>query len=136
MNKLTRKAVCAALAVAAILVVGASQARADEIILTNLKVPFSFMVGDVRLPAGDYTVREASMGEDVLEIVSADGRYVALASTIAGTPGRDDKTQLVFQKFGNDYFLSRIAHEGDEREIILTPHIMEREIAKAARANN
>jgi hypothetical protein len=41
----------------------------------------------------------------------------------------------VFQKFGNDCFLSRIAHEGDEREV-LTPHIMEREIAKAARANN
>ena len=136
MNKLTRKAVCAALAVAAILVVGASRARADEIVLTNLRVPFSFMVGDVRLPAGDYTVREASMGEDVLEIVSTDGRSLALASTIPGTPGRDDKTQLVFQKFGSDYFLSRIAHEGDEREVILTTHIMEREIAKAARANN
>ena len=136
MNKLTRKAACAALAVAAIVVVGAPRVRADEIVLTNLKVPFSFMVGDVRLPAGNYTVREASMGEDVLEIVSADGHYSALASTIAGNPGRDDKTQLVFQKFGNDYFLSRIAHEGDEREVILTPHIMERKIAKAARANN
>jgi hypothetical protein len=136
MNKLTRKSACAALAVAAIVVVGASRARADEIVLTNLKVPFSFMVGDVRLPAGDYTVREASVGEDVLEIVSADGHYSALASTIAGNPGREDKTQLVFQKFGNDYFLSRIAHEGDEREVILTPHSMEREIARAARANN
>jgi hypothetical protein len=136
MNKLTRKAACAALAAAAILVAGASRARADEIVLTNLKVPFSFMVGDVRLPAGDYTVREASMGEDVLEIVSADGHYIALASTIPGTPGGDDKKQLVFRKFGDDYFLSRIAYEGDEREIILTPHIMEREIAKAARANN
>src|SRR6476469_6046140 len=114
MNKLTRKGVCAALAVAAILVVGTSRARADEIVLTNLKVPFSFMVGDVRLPAGDYTVREASIGEDVLEIISTDGRYFALASTIPGMPSRDDKTQLVFQKFGHDYFLSRIAHEGDE----------------------
>jgi len=136
MNKLMLKGACAVLAVAALLVVGASQARADEIVLSNLKVPFSFMVGDVRLPAGDYTVREASMGEDVLEIVSTDGRYSALASTIPGTPGGDDKTQLVFQKFGNDYFLSRIAHEGDEREVILTPHNMEREIAKAGRANN
>jgi hypothetical protein len=136
MKKLTRKAACAALAVAAILVVGVSRARADEIVVTNLKVPFSFMVGDARLPAGDYTVREASMGEDVLEIVSTDGHHFALASTIPGTPDRSDKTQLVFRKFGNDYFLSRIAHEGDEREIILTPHIMEREIARAARANN
>jgi hypothetical protein len=136
MNKLTRKAACAALAAAAILVVGVSRARADEVVVTNLKVPFSFMVGDVRLPAGDYTVREASMDEDVLAIVSADGHHFALASTIPGTPDRDDKTQLVFQKFDNDYFLSRIAHEGDERQVILTPHSMEREAAKAARANN
>jgi hypothetical protein len=136
MKKLTRKAACALLAVAAILVVGASTARADEIVLTNLKVPFAFMVGDVRLPAGDYSVREASMGEDVLEIVSTDGHHLALASTIPGAPDRD-KTQLVFQKFGNEYFLSRLAlGSGDEREVILTPYIMEREIAKAARANN
>ena len=136
MNKLTRRAACAALAIAAILLVGASGAQADETVLTNVKVPFSFMVGDVRLPAGDYAVREASMSEDVLEIVSADGHHLALASTIPGTPGLDDKTQLVFRKFGNDYFLSRIAHEGEERDIVLTPHIMEREIARAARANN
>ena len=137
MKKLTRKAACAALAVAAILVVGASTARADEVVLTSLKVPFSFMVGDVRLPAGDYSVREASIGKDVLEIVSADGRHLALTSTIPGTPDQADKTQLVFQKFGNDYFLSRIElPAGTEREVILTPHIMEREAAKAARANN
>ena len=137
MNKLTRNAVCAGFAVAAILIVGASRARADETVLTNLKVPFSFMVGDVRLPAGDYTVREPSMCEDVLEIVSTDGHHLALASTISGTPDRDDKTQVVFQKFGNDYFLSRIdLPAGYEREVILTPHIMERDIAQAARANN
>jgi hypothetical protein len=136
MNNLTRKAACAAVAVAAILVAGASRARAaDETVATDLKVPFSFVVGDVRLPAGDYTVREASMEEDVLEIVSADGQHAALASTIPATPDLNDKTQLVFRKFGHDYFLSRIAHEGDEREIILTPHIMEREIGRATRAN-
>jgi len=136
MNKLTQKAACAALAVAAILIAGASRARADEIVATDLKVPFSFLVGDVRLPAGDYTVREASMGKDVLEIVSADGQHAALASTIPATPDNADKTQLVFRKFGHDYFLSRIAHEGDEREIILTPHLMERDVANAARATN
>jgi hypothetical protein len=137
MKKLTRKAACAALAVAAILIAGASRARADETVLTDLKVPFSFMVGDVRLPAGDYTVREPLMGEDVLEIVSADGHHLALASTIPATPDTADKTELVFQKFGNDFFLSRLAlPAGNEREIVLTPHIVEREIARAARANN
>ena len=63
MNNLTRKAACAAVAVAAILVVGASRARADETVATNLKVPFAFMVGDVRLPAGDYTVSHEMTGQ-------------------------------------------------------------------------
>jgi hypothetical protein len=38
-------------------------------------------------------------------------RKAALASTIPATSDRGDNTQLVFRKFGNDYFLSRIAHE-------------------------
>ena len=65
MKKLTLKTVGVALAAAAITVVGASAASADEVLMTNLKVPFDFIVGDVRLPAGDYVVREAA-GLDVL----------------------------------------------------------------------
>lgn len=137
MKKLTRKAASAAFVLATILGVATTGARADdEIIETSLKVPFSFIVGDVRLPAGDYTVREVSTGEDVLEIVSVDGHHVALASTIPGASGPEDQTQLVFQKFGSDYFLARITHDGNERDVVLTPHIIERQIDKAARAND
>ena len=62
MKKLTLKTAGVVLATATLAVVGASAASADEVVMTNVKVPFAFIVGDVRLPAGDYTVRQASIG--------------------------------------------------------------------------
>ena len=39
----------------------------------------------------------------------------------------------MFEKFGNQYFLARVVPEaGDERAIVLTPSIMERELAEVA----
>jgi hypothetical protein len=124
-------------AAAAIAIVGASAARADEVVITNLKVPFAFIVGDVRLPAGDYSVREASTGLDVVKIVSVDGRHSALVATVPSAPDPADKNEVVFEKVGEEHFLSRIEpSDGNDRQIILTPSIMEREIVKAGRAAN
>jgi len=138
MTMLTLKTAGVALATAAIAIGGATMARADETIVTSLKVPFAFIVGDVRLPAGEYAVRAVSESADMLEIVSADGRHVALTLTVPYVP---DQTwhdgELVFQKFGDEYFLSRVEPaNGNDREIILTPAVVEREVVKAVRANN
>jgi hypothetical protein len=135
MRKLTLKATCVALATAAIAVAGASTARAEELVMNKLNVPFSFLVGDVRMPAGQYAVRE-TISAGVLEIVSADGEHVALTTTLPYRPAKASRNQLVFQKFGHDYFLSRIEPSGgNDREVLLTPSIMERDIMKAERAN-
>ena len=43
------------------------------------------------------------------------------------------KAELVFEKFGDQYFLARVVPQaGDERAIVLTPSIMERELAEVA----
>src|SRR5262245_43335577 len=57
----------------------ASMARADQLIQAN--VPFPFMVGDVRLPSGDYVVTGESSG-NVLLIASADHRQAVFTLTI------------------------------------------------------
>jgi hypothetical protein len=137
MRKLTLKATCVALATAAIAVAGASTARAEELVMNKLTVPFSFLVGNVRMPAGEYAIRKTS-STGVLEVVSADRKHVALTSTIPDSymPAKEGNTEVVFQKFGGDYFLSRIEPaSGNDRQVILTPSIMEREIIKAERAN-
>ena len=136
MRKLTLKATCVAIATAAIAVAGASTARAEQLVMTKVHVPFAFIVGDVRMPAGVYEVREASTGEGVLEIASENGHHVALTDTLPFVAAKADKNGLVFEKFGRDYFLSRIEPtHGNDREVLLTPKIMEREIIKTDRAN-
>jgi len=121
------------LATATIAFGGAASARADDTVVTRLKVPFAFIVGDMQLPAGTYLVREMSVGSPVLEIASADGRQTVLAMTIPWsdhTPPAEPA--LVFEKVSDAYFLSGIVPaDGNDRQIVLTPALMEREIMRS-----
>jgi hypothetical protein len=121
------------LATAAIALGSASAARADETLATSLKVPFAFFVNNVRLPAGDYIVKDVSAGGQVVEIMSADGRHVAFTPTIPLNELKPPNTpEVVFEKFGGAYFLSRIVPAGgNDREIVLTPALMEHEIIRS-----
>jgi hypothetical protein len=108
----------------------AAIAHADETLATGLKVPFAFIVGDTRLPAGDYVVREAEEGGGVVEIASGDGRRVVFAPTIPWDQASQPAgAELVFRKFDDAYFLSRVLPVGgNDRQIVLTPALMEHEI--------
>ena len=108
----------------------AAVARADERIVAH--VPFSFIVGTTELPAGDYVVTEDfTENQGVLRIESVNGRRSLFALSIAASEPRPSKSELVFEKYENRYFLSRVAGEGGlSREIPLTPNIMPREIVR------
>jgi hypothetical protein len=108
----------------------ATAARADERVVVH--VPFDFIVGTTQLSAGDYVVTEdVSDAQGVVSIESTDGRQCVFVLTIAGTAPRPSESQLVFEKFENRYFLSKVASEGGSaREIPLTPKIMESELAQ------
>jgi len=120
------------LGAAAITFAGASVARADQMLAT-VKVPFAFMVNGVQLPAGDYTVKAISDDGEVLEILSADGHHRAITPTISWTEdAQPNGAELVFEQFGGTRFLARvIPANGNDREIVLTPLIMEHEIMKS-----
>src|SRR3954471_16870038 len=119
-----------AVATLTIAVAGAAIAQADETLATGLKVPFAFIVGDTRLPAGDYVIRAAEEGGGVVEIASANGRRIVFAPTIPWDQASQPAgAELVFRKFGDAYFLSRVLPlGGNDRQIVLTPALMEHEI--------
>ncbi|PYR49230.1 MAG: hypothetical protein DMF89_13275 [Acidobacteria bacterium] len=123
-----------ALAVAAGLIVGIAQpAHAGERV--TAKVPFTFIVGNERLPAGDYEVKEMSDGGGILAVQSADGRHAAIVTAINGGPGKElaSPAELTFEKFNNEYFLAGIAiQDGNDWEIRLSPKSMQKVIAHAA----
>jgi hypothetical protein len=108
-----------------------SAARADG--LVTAKIPFEFIVGDTRLPAGDYTISETSSGPTVLLVESTDGTRVSFVSTIAATPTEGDAPDVEFQTVGKEHFLSRVdMHDSMAREVVLSPSIMEKELVKSA----
>jgi hypothetical protein len=133
MNTTVKNTMFLILATVAVGVGRPSVARAEE--LVTAKIPFDFIVGDTRLPAGEYTIRETSTGPTVLLIESTDGARVSYVSTISATSadGHSTRPDVEFEMFGRDHFLSRIdLHDGMAREIVLSPSIMEEELVKTS----
>ncbi len=68
-------------------------------------VPFDFTVGDKLLPAGTYTI--SAENTNVIKIQNS-AKHVTLLST-ATSDGKESKTgELVFNKYGDQYFLREI----------------------------
>ena len=120
---------------AVVLMVGAhaAVARADEPVVAH--VPFAFIVGESRLPAGDYIVKELDGDPGVISIASTARHQSRFTLTLGSTSSSGDKPgqpRLVFEKFEDQYFLARVVRDdGDQQEIVLTPAIMEHEAATA-----
>jgi hypothetical protein len=113
------------MAVTLVGVAAPNPARADERL--TAKVPFEFIVGQSRLPAGNYVVTETSTS-GVMSIVSADNRHHVFVLTNGDSAKTPEQPELMFKRFEGQTFLSRITDGyAFEREIPLTPAIMNRE---------
>jgi len=79
----------------------------------NATIPFDFTVGAKSLPAGDYTVKQVS--EYVLLIQSIkDGTGVMTMTLPSEKTHKPDGTPvLVFNRYGDSYFLSKVS--GDDK---------------------
>ena len=68
-------------------------------------VPFDFTVGNKLLPAGTYTITAENAG--VIKIQNSERRVSILS--LATQDGKESKTgELVFNKYGDQYFLHEI----------------------------
>ena len=92
-----------------------AQIRSDATIRAN--IPYSFVVNNTTLPAGRYVITVSDpYGSDtsVLEIRSANGKTAVLFDTEPVTDPRPAPlTELVFDKIGDTYFLSKVFLKGD-----------------------
>lgn len=69
-------------------------------------VPFDFTVGDKLLPAGSYTI--ASLSSGVIEIRSRDRQISLMTMTSPDSNESANGGKLVFDKYGDQYFLSEV----------------------------
>jgi len=81
-------------------------------------IPYSFVVNNTTLAAGTYVISVADpYGFDltILKIRSANAKTTVLFDTEpVPAQGIATRTELVFDKIGNTYFLSKVFLEGDE----------------------
>jgi hypothetical protein len=87
--------------------------------LTNSKVvaqvPFDFMVNGKIIPAGECIVKGAGMDGGILAIGNFEARKSALSqASRAGAAAVSGDTVLVFNHYGDRYFLSSIRIAGSD----------------------
>lgn len=92
-----------------------SEAHAQIIGALEVDVPFQFHAGNAKLPPGRYIIRPMDDSDlTVMEISSADGSISALFDVEdAQANSTPAKSELIFNKYGDNYFLSKLFDEGN-----------------------
>jgi hypothetical protein len=103
----------------------------DQLVVT---IPFDFAAGSANLPAGDYSVKTTSVNHTIL-LVNRDNPAVSMFliahDTTSSAPQAQSK--LVFNCYGDRYFLSQIWAQGSALGSELPKSSREKEIAVEAR---
>ena len=109
-----------------------ANAQMDTVPQIEVNVTFPFMVGDTKLPAGKYVIRTSDdEAPNVLELRSADTKTSVIFDTENAQTRGDktvNKTELVFDKVGDQYFLSQIWVEGSATGNELAKSRMEKKL--------
>jgi hypothetical protein len=94
------------------------------------KVPFHFVAGETSLPAGEYRVSEAG-APGVVSVRSLDGKTGAFVMSRRTESGNvRPKSSLVFNRYGNRYFLSEVRVAGERSGMLFPPTSAEVEAAR------
>ena len=96
-------------------------------------IPFGFHVGNSMLPAGEYTV-DTDPGPGLVRLRSADSKSSAtiIANAVQTYPIPKD-SKLIFTRYGDEYFLSRIWRAGNDTGNELRKSRRETEVAATSR---
>ena len=96
--------VLTALTLVAWLMVPATQAQS---VMLKANIPFDFVVGEKRLPSGQYHVK--SLNPVLTQIQGNDAHSTAIVLTTGMQAAKiSDVGKLIFNRYGDQYFLSKI----------------------------
>jgi len=111
-----------------------SDAHAQIVGDLDVDIPFQFHAGNAKLPAGKYRIHRLNESDlTVMEISSADGSTSALFEVQdAEANGTPAKSELIFNKYGNRYFLAKLFDEGNRSGSQVVESRYEKRISQAA----
>jgi hypothetical protein len=93
------------------------------------EIPFDFMVGKRRLPKGEYLIESINDSGTLTIRHAKKGKAVAF-NTIRQKPTDSPKSKLIFNRYGDQYFLARIWDGSSETILKLNKSKTEKRIAK------
>ena len=92
------------------LVLTALSAQAQSRGTMEAQIPFDFIAGETHLPAGTYSIKQISRGDEKAMLVrSQDAQAAAVVITGAvQSSAEHNRARLIFHKYGEQYFLSQV----------------------------
>jgi hypothetical protein len=106
-------------------------AQAQETVVVN--IPFDFEAGKTMLPAGEYSVKVSNPTHSLILISRKDSTASAFINTNAVVSvNTQTESKLVFNRYGDRYFLSQVWSEGNSQGRQLLKTAREKEIALTA----
>ena len=99
-------------------------------IMLKADIPFDFTVGDKQLHSGEYHVKQMNQGLTLI-IESKDARSSAMVLTTPTQAKKiSDVGKLVFNRYGDQYFLSKIWAPSSDTGREVRKSRLEREVAQ------
>jgi hypothetical protein len=86
----------------------AVSAQADVV---TIDIPFAFMVGNTMLPAGTYQITKVKDGNYRIANLKGDQKAMFMTET-ATNPTPVASFTLMFNAYGDKYYLSKFFHQG------------------------
>ncbi|HWN98713.1 MAG TPA: hypothetical protein VNS63_05525 [Blastocatellia bacterium] len=110
---------------------GGTTACAQVTDTIDADIPFDFMVSGKVVPAGHYTVKRVDSNPAIMELRGADARVVNVFLTNSAEVAKEPKqSELIFDRIGDQYFLSRIFEEGNRYGVEVQESRAERKLEK------
>jgi hypothetical protein len=99
--------------------------------LFRVDVPFAFMAAGAHLPAGSYLV--SHVDPSLILVETQDGKARALVHVAIENSNSSTPTKLVFNKYGDQYFMAQVSTERDQQVHHCTKSPAEMQLVAKAR---
>ncbi len=107
-------------------------AQAQEPLAVN--IPFDFVAGNMQLPAGEYMVKVSAPTHTLILISRKDSTASGFINTNAAVSNEpQSESKLVFNRYGDRYFLSQVWTEGNSQGRQLLKSAREKEMSQIAK---
>lgn len=117
-----------------VLAAGSAFAQSQEV---RANIPFDFVVSKTTMPAGTYSISRIASSSDAVVVRGLNCKAAKLVGTMKqGSAKINDRSKLVFRRYGDRYFLSQIWVEGTDHVRVLPKTNLESEVALDLKSND